>query len=175
MLRTAFLYALCVLCSLTALAQDPSYRTTLNKLLGQTKEKLNIEACQKFNLNPAEIFNTIKYRTTFSEKCDLQGEVGIKLLAPFPIKMEVRNLSHYKLIQGTGKINLGMENPPKILAEIIQGQLKGKDTIYFNAYYSGELLPASTLRVKPGTESIKVEVYEKGFSKIKDTFNIKVK
>jgi len=175
MLRMILLLTLVFSTGMRLHAKESSQRTTLAKLFGQSKDKFKIDTCQKFHLNPTEIFNTIKYKTNFNKNCDLQGEVGIKLLVPFPIKMEVKNLSHYKKLLGTGKINLGLENPPKILAEITKGELKGKDTIYFNAYYSGEVLPAKTLKVKPGTESVRVEIYDKAFSKIKETFHLKIK
>lgn len=175
MLRMIFLLALNFSTGIELHAKENNHQTTLAKLFGQSKDKIKISACQKFNLNPAEIFNTIKYKTSFNKNCDLQGEVGVKLLVPFPIKIETKNLSHYKELLGTGKINLGLENPPKILAEITKGELQGKDTIYFNAYYSGEVLPAKTLKVKPGTESVRVEIYDKAFSKIKETFNLKIK
>lgn len=157
------------------LAKVEAPRSILTRLLGQTKGNFKISGCEKMQLNPADIFNSIKYKTSFSEKCDLQGEFAVKVFTPFPIAMKIKNLGDYKKIQGTGKILFGMDNPPKILAELTKAQLEGKQSIYFNAYYSGVIEPATTLKVKHGTENIKVEIYDKNFTKKKEEFTINLK
>jgi len=156
-------------------AKNDSYRSTLTNLFDQSKGKFKIQDCDDFNIVPAEIFNSIKYSTKFNKKCDIEGEVSLKLFMPFPVNMQIRNLDSYKTVLGTAKLNLGMNNPPTILAELTKAELRGKDSIFFNAYYSGEVMPASTLKVKPGTEVVRVEIFDKSFKKKLEEFSIKLK
>lgn len=158
----------------TLMAKESPQRTALNKLLGQSKDKFKVAGCEKFQLNPAELFKAVVYKTGFNKNCDIQGEVALKLFLPFPLDFQVKNLFDYKRLKGTAKLNLGMENPPKILGELTNAQLQGKDTIYFNAYYSGEVMPATTLKVKPGTESVRVQIMNKTFDKKLEEFTVKV-
>lgn len=174
MLKPSLLLSLLLL-ALPALSKTESPQSILTRLLGQTKGNFKISGCEKLSINPAEIFSSIKYKTSFSEKCDIQGEFAVKVFTPFPVAMNLKNLGDFKKIQGTAKLLFGMDNPPKVLAELTKANLQGKESIYFNAYYSGVVEPATTLKVKKGTESIRVEIFEKGFTKKKEEFTIKIK
>ena len=171
--QALFFFILLISCPL--MAKEDSARSILMSLLGQTKGNFKIDGCEKTAINPTEIFKAIKYKTSFSEKCDIQGEVAIKIFQSFPIELQLKDLASYKKLTATAKLLIGMENPPTVLAELTQAKLHGKETIYFNAYYSGELQPATTLKVKPGTENIKIQIVDKYFKKKKEEFSIKIK
>lgn len=157
------------------LAKSESQRAVLARLFGQSKDKIKVAGCQKFQLNPREIFKAITYKTVFNSKCDFQGEVAIRLLSPFPLKMNIKNLKQFKAIEGTAQLNLGMDNPPKLLGELSKAKLVGGEPLYFNAFYSGEILPATTLKIKPGTEKIRIEIYDDKFSKKVEEFTLDLK
>ncbi len=159
----------------SANATTQSNRSALIRLFDQSKDNFKIKGCNKFNLRPTDIFEILKYKTKFNKTCDLEGEVNIKLLVPFPVNLQVKNLDSYKNLLATAKISLGLEQPPRILGELTKAQLKGKDTIYFNAYYSGEVIPGKTIEVKPGSETIKIVIFDKNHSKKLDEFSFKVK
>ena len=172
-----YIIFLTLLLSLTSSVEASSKfnRSALIMLFDQSKDNFKIKGCNKFSLQPTDLFQILKYRTTFNKNCDLEGEVNLRLLTPFPVNMKVKNLDSYKNLEATAKISLGLEQPPRILGELSRAQLNGKDTIYFNAFYSGEVIPGKKIEVKPGSEVIKIVVYDKNFSKKIDEFTVKMK
>lgn len=104
-----------------------------------------IDKCEKKNINWFNVM-TMKEEVTmefkFSPGCDIQGSLKPKIFAPFPARLDLRNIKSFSKMTSENRITATFENSPILNLEITAGELVGDKTkVKFDADYKLQINP----------------------------------
>jgi hypothetical protein len=128
-----------------------SIKALIQPLIGQNStkrpkgtEKFSVEGCDKKKINWMNVLlmrETATLDFKFKKNCDIQGSITPRVIKPFPVNLDLRDLQSYSRVESTNTITADFQNKPILNLEMREGTLSGKHKVIFEADYKVQINP----------------------------------